>query len=77
MDIISNKIEQLKKLRDSVSAFENAIAAVENEMIKAATVFDNVEGKTLGAIAKQYRKRVEMARKALRGESRKKVGGAE
>lgn len=77
MDIITNKIEQLKKLQDSVSAFENAIADVENEMIKAATVFDSVEGKTLCAIAKQYRKRVEMARKALRGESRKKVGGAE
>lgn len=77
MDIISNKIEQLKKLQDNVSAFENAIANVENELIKAATVFDSVEGKTLGAIAKQYRKRVEMARKALRGESRKKVGGVE
>lgn len=77
MDIISNKIEQLKKLQDSVSAFENAIDTVENEMLKAATVFDSVEGKTLCAIAKQYRKRVEMARKALRGESRKKVVGAE
>lgn len=77
MDIINNKIEQLKKLQNNVNAFENAIVAVENEMIKAATVFDSVEGKTLCAIAKQYRKRVEMARKALRGETRKKVGGAE
>lgn len=77
MDIINNKIEQLKKLQDSVNAFENAIANVENAMTEAATVFDGVEGKTLCAVAKQYRKRVEMARKALRGEMRKKVGGAE
>lgn len=77
MDIINNKIEQLKKLQDSVNAFENAIANVENEMTKAASVFDSVEGKTLCAVAKQYHKRVEMARKALRGEMRKKSGGAE
>lgn len=77
MDIINNKIEQLKKLQYSVNTFENAIANIENEIIKAATVFDSVEGKTLCAIAKQYRKRVEMARKALRGEMRKKLGGAE
>lgn len=77
MDIINNKIEQLKKLQDSVNAFENAIANIEIEMDMAASVFDNVEGKTLCAVAKQYRKRVEMARKALRGEMRKKSGGAE
>lgn len=77
MDIISNKIEQLKKLQDTVNTFENVVANIENEIVKAATVFDSVEGKTFCAIAKQYRKRVEMARKALRGESRKKSGSAE
>lgn len=75
MDIINNKIEQLKKLQDSVNAFENAITNIEIEIDKAAAVFDGVEGKTLCAVAKQYRKRVEMARKALRGEMRKKSGG--
>lgn len=77
MDIINKKIEQLKKLQDRVNVFENAIANVENAMIEAVTVFDGVEGKTFCAVAKQYRKRVEMARKALRGEMRKKSGGAE
>ena len=77
MDIINNKIEQLKKLQDSVNAFEKAISNVENAMTEALKVFDGVEGKTLCAVAKQYQKRVEMARKALRGELRKKSGGAE
>lgn len=77
MDIINNKIEQLKKLQDSVIAFENAITNVEKTMNEAEMVLDGVEGKTLCAVAKQYRKRVEMARKALRGEMRKKSGGAE
>lgn len=77
MDIINNKIEQIKKLQESVKVFENAIANVENAMTEAAKVFDGVEGKTLCAVAKQYRKRVEMALKALRGEMRKKSGGAE
>lgn len=77
MDIINNKMEQIKKLQDSVNAFENAIANAENAMTEAAKVFDGVEGETLCAVAKKYRKRVEMARKALRGEMRKKSGGAE
>lgn len=77
MDIINNKIEQLKKLQDSVNAFEKAISNVENAMTEAIKVFDGVEGKTLCAVAKQYQKCVEMARKALRGEMRKKSGGAE
>lgn len=75
MDIISNKIEQLKKLQESAAAFDNAIVDIDNACVKACEVFDGVEGKTLGAVAKQYRKRVEMARKALRGEMRKKSGG--
>lgn len=77
MNIINNKIEQLKKLQESATAFENALVNVENAMNEACAVFDKAEGKTLCAVAKQYRKRVEMARKALRGEMRKKSGGDE
>lgn len=77
MNIINNQIEKLKKLQESAAAFDNALANVEKTMSDACEVFDKVEGKTLCAVAKQYRKRVEMARKALRGETRKKQGGDE
>lgn len=77
MNIINNKIEQLKKLQEMATTFDNALNDVENAMTSACDVFDKAEGKTLVAVAKQYRKRVEMARKALRGEMRKKQGGDE
>lgn len=77
MNIINNKIEQLKKLQEMATTFDNALNDVENAMASAYDVFDKAEGKTLVAVAKQYRKRVEMARKALRGEMRKKQGGDE
>lgn len=77
MNIINNQIEKLKKLQESAAAFDSALVGIENAMTEAVAVFDKAEGKTLCAVAKQYRKRVEIARKALRGEMRKKQGGDE
>lgn len=77
MTIIENKIKQIEELQAACADFEQALEDCKMTCEKALNAFDNVQGKTLGAIAKQYKKRVTLALKALNGETRKKVGGAE
>lgn len=74
MGIIENKIKQLDELKAAAESFENALNDCKTACENAVKAFDGVEGKTLNAIAKQYKKRVMSALKALNGEQRKKTG---
>lgn len=77
MTIIENKIKQIEGLKAACVSFDTALNDCKTVCKNALNEFDNVQGKTLCAIAKQYKKRVAAALKALNGETRKKVGGAE
>lgn len=72
MNILENKIKQIKELQAACGDFEQAIDDCKMTCGKALDKFDGVQGKTLCAIAKQYKKRVAQALKALNGETRKK-----
>lgn len=77
MTIIENKIKQIEELQAACADFEKALNDCKTACESALNAFDNVQGKTLCAIAKQYKKRVTLALKALNGETRRKVGEAE
>lgn len=73
MTIIENKIKQIEELKTACASFEAALNDCKTVCGNALKEFDNVQGKTLNAIAKQYKKRVTAALKALNGETRKKA----
>lgn len=71
MNIIEKKLAQIKALEQLSDTCENALKSVKTAISDASTTLDTLpDGKTQNAVKKQYKKRLELALKALNGQTR-------